>query len=720
MAGEEKVRRYRAFIAYSHRDKRWAAWLHRRLEFYRVPHRLVGRRTAAGIIQRRLTPIFRDREELATANDLSGRITQALEDSDNLIVVCSPSAAKSKWVNEEIRRFRQIGRGSRIFCFVVGGQPPGANSGSDGGEGAFPATLCGQSTEERAAGSEPAEPLAADARRGHDGRRLALMKLVAGLLGVNLDELRRRELQRRNRRWAAITVLALTVMTATSLLALEATVQRGIAEQRRAQAESLVAFMLGNLRKELQPIGRLDLLDMVGKRALAYYASQNPDSMDASSLERRAQALRLIGQVYFNRGHLDQALAAFKQAESTTARLLARKPDDPERIYAHAQSVFWIAYVAYQRGHYAQAEPGLRYYVTLAKKLIEIDPDNIDYQQQLAYATTSLAAALKAQKKFQAASIVFRKDIAVSSVLARKFPKDIQKWLDLANIRAWYADAQKGLGHFDEAHRQRLMQLAIYQKLLAADPDNSDVRYALASCDRALAHLAVSRGDLDDAVARLEAVIKISDGLVKLDPTNTSWQEVDAGGWITLGEVRYTRDEFSAAAKAADKAEQIASKLLEKDPTVLAWQTTLNTRIQLLSARLASHDGRHDDALKIASTVAATLTAMPANTRDTETVEVLLIAAYLLQGDELQALHRTGSANAWKKVLSITSANSNGFLTAESRTVIAGAYLRLGDTKNARRIVAELDAIGYRAPELIDLKRRIAKRHTEQASMRSP
>src|SRR5215471_14241860 len=57
--------RYRAFISYSHQDRAWADWLHRALETYRVPRRLVGRRTEIGIIPKRIAPVFRDREELA-------------------------------------------------------------------------------------------------------------------------------------------------------------------------------------------------------------------------------------------------------------------------------------------------------------------------------------------------------------------------------------------------------------------------------------------------------------------------------------------------------------------------------------------------------------------------------------------------------------------------------------------------------------------------------
>ncbi len=70
--------KYRAFISYSHQDKAWGDWLHKALETYRVPRRLVGRVTRDGAIPRRLFPIFRDREEPPTSSDLGANISEAL------------------------------------------------------------------------------------------------------------------------------------------------------------------------------------------------------------------------------------------------------------------------------------------------------------------------------------------------------------------------------------------------------------------------------------------------------------------------------------------------------------------------------------------------------------------------------------------------------------------------------------------------------------------
>ncbi|MFM8890910.1 MAG: toll/interleukin-1 receptor domain-containing protein [Planctomycetia bacterium] len=86
---------YVAFISYSHADAAIAKRLHRWLESYRIPRRLVGRETALGTVPPRLRPIFRDREELPTSADLGEQIGAALRASQCLIVICSPRAAQS-------------------------------------------------------------------------------------------------------------------------------------------------------------------------------------------------------------------------------------------------------------------------------------------------------------------------------------------------------------------------------------------------------------------------------------------------------------------------------------------------------------------------------------------------------------------------------------------------------------------------------------------------
>lgn len=215
--------KYWAFISYSHADEEWAKWLHKSIETYRVPRKLVGRETPQGEIPKRLFPIFRDRDELPGASDLGGKIQQALKQSRSLIVICSPKSAVSKWVNEEVKTYKSLGLSDRVFCLITDGEP---NAAPDSGLlEAFPEAVRFQVTADRQVTEQPAEPIAADGRPGKDGKPNALLKLLSGVMGVGYDELRQREKQRQRKRrlrLAAATAAVVLLIAATYLLVADA------------------------------------------------------------------------------------------------------------------------------------------------------------------------------------------------------------------------------------------------------------------------------------------------------------------------------------------------------------------------------------------------------------------------------------------------------------------------------------------------------------------
>src|SRR5206468_10198963 len=91
--------------------------------------------------------------------------------------------------------------------------------------------------------SKRADPLAADFRVQGEGKRLAFLKLVAGMLGVGLDELVRRDQTRRQRHLAYAAAGSLAGMAVTSTLAVSAIEARNEARDQRREAEGLLAFM---------------------------------------------------------------------------------------------------------------------------------------------------------------------------------------------------------------------------------------------------------------------------------------------------------------------------------------------------------------------------------------------------------------------------------------------------------------------------------------------
>ncbi|UTF59001.1 toll/interleukin-1 receptor domain-containing protein [Gilvimarinus sp. DA14] len=102
--------KYWAFISYSHTDESIGKRVHKYLEKLPLSKRKHG--------VKKLFPIFRDKDELPTSSDLGSQLNSALLDSKYLLVICTPTSAKSKWVNEEIRKFSELGRASRIIAFI--------------------------------------------------------------------------------------------------------------------------------------------------------------------------------------------------------------------------------------------------------------------------------------------------------------------------------------------------------------------------------------------------------------------------------------------------------------------------------------------------------------------------------------------------------------------------------------------------------------------------
>lgn len=224
------ARRYRAFISYSHRDETWARWLHSALERTTIDRDLVGKETRVGAVPKSLRPIFRDREDFSAAASLAEQTRDALNASEFLIIVCSPNAARSLHVNEEIRFFKAAGNSDRVLPIIVSGEPGHPELEC------FPKALRHKVRPDGSLTREVEEPIAADARSIGDGKDVARLKLVAALLGLTLDEVIRRA-KRESRRQLVRWIVGLAVATlALAGLGLWAEFNRHEAERQRQEA----------------------------------------------------------------------------------------------------------------------------------------------------------------------------------------------------------------------------------------------------------------------------------------------------------------------------------------------------------------------------------------------------------------------------------------------------------------------------------------------------
>jgi tetratricopeptide (TPR) repeat protein len=669
--------RYWAFLSYSSHDRAAARWLQRALETYLVPRRLVGRPTPAGPCPARLRPVFRDRSELAADSDLSARISEALDDSAFLIVVCSPAAAASRWVDEEIARFRARHGEDRILAVIVAG---GAEH-----EACFPAAL------RYSDHSGHGEPIAADLRPGGDGRRMALLKLVAGMVDVGLDELVQRDNQRRQRQLAGLAAVSLAGMGAMGALALSAVHSRDEARRQRGQAEGLIEFMLTDLRKRVEPSGRLDLMDGIGAKALSYYGAQRPQDLDAGSLGRRARALRLMGEISVQRGQLDQALHDFEGASATTGELMDRAPADGARVFDHAQNRFWVGNIAFERGQGAKAENAFKGYLALANRLTALDPARDDWRAEVVYADTALGALYLDEGRDPEAAQAFSRSLGVSQGLAARHPDDLDHKLDVAMGHAWLGDALEKEGRLGDAGAQRRDQLAVYGAILARDRTVQAASFGAIVAMRALAREALLRGDTAGALTGFTEAARRAEALLAGQKDNMSIANEVAAAQIDLADALLYAGKVDQAAQHQARAASLAATALAADPTVKDWRT-YRAHARLIAATIAARRGHPGEALVLDQATLAELTAAPQVGVNTEG-RWLVDRARLHAGDDLAALRRPPEARAqWTAAAADLSGPVERY---EPRLlmILAAADRRLGRAADARAVGARLAAL---------------------------
>ena len=507
----ERGPQYRAFISYSHADSAWGRRIHRGLETYKLPAKLIGTVTMRGAVPARLSPIFRDREELSAGVDLSAQVQDALAASDALIIICSPQSKASFWVGKEIETFRALHPERPIFAALIEGEP------SD----AFPDALV-------QLGDRVAEPIAADFRKSGDGARLAKLKLVAGLTGLKLDDLVQRDAQRQWRRVMAVTLVAGVAVLIMALLLVMALRAQSEAERQRAEAEGIVEYMLTDLRDKLKGVGRLDVMAAVNERAMGYYQTQaSLGDMPPESLERRARILHAMGEDDEKRGDLGLALKKFEEAHRTTAAVLARKPDDADAIFAHAQSEYWVGRIAELRGQFAEARQRYKFYALAAKRLFELEPSNPDYLMEMAWAHMNLGnidfhtrrAPEFGQKEYETA-------LTWMDQAARKKPNDIGISLEVSNAYAWLADSLYLQGKIASSIATRKRQLAMNISAAKKNNQNTSIRFEIAKAHYSVAANLRKAGYPGDSQSHIKIARTEMTSLVKFERNNTQWTEM--------------------------------------------------------------------------------------------------------------------------------------------------------------------------------------------------
>jgi len=590
--------KYAGFISYSHHDRKVGEWLHRALERYRVPRRLVGQPGAHGPVPARLYPIFRDRDELS-AGVLAEQLRAAIGQSRCFILICSPQAAASRWVNAEVEQwFAAGGSPARLLCLIADGEPNATAQGRPERECLPPAL------RNRIIDGLPFEPMAAQLDADADGRDNARLKLIAGMLGVGYDELKRRDLVARNRRLAMLAGLSLGVAAMTVALAIYAVLAQREAERSRQQGEDLIGFMLGALRGKLEPLGKLDILDAVGDQAIAYFAGLDTGrDPGPRALAARAKALRQIGEVRFAQGRPAEAVDTLTAALKIQRDLSRRQPDDNELLFELGQTEFWVGYAAWRAGQYDRAESNLIAYERVSQQLAAREPANPKYQTEVAYALNNLGVLAYERKRYAEALPLFQQSSSAAGKFVDDPTIDAETVRSLLDSMSWEGSTLVSLHRYDEGllklgeHSHRL------HALVRQHPDDRRQQYQLLLSLTALGSEAINAGQPELALATVREGIPLGKRLIASDPSNVDYRLTAARHLHIEAAALFQQQRWQAAAASNAEAHDQLLEVLHHDHS-RAWARHDMVRCWDLALELAWRNG---DVARIRATVSEAL-----------------------------------------------------------------------------------------------------------------
>jgi serine/threonine-protein kinase len=502
---------------------------------------------------------------------------------------------------------------------------------------------------------------------------------------------------------AAVVLLVLGVTKYTVDLARERTAAvaaREEADRRRGQAESLIGFMLGDLRARLQQAGRLELLEEVGRQATAYFNAVPPEELSGDELFRRSQSMHQIGQIRQAEGALKAAVDAYHDAIDFAQQAVARDPTNGEWQLGLATARFYAGEALRVQGDLPGAMREYEAYRNIAQRLVDREPQNERWLLELSYGLGGVAMIHELEGDLESARQELESAQRIKEELARRNPADVERREAVATGHYRLGLLLDKLGEVDAALTHHLADLEVRRDLVAHQPDNFAVKRRYRAALSFVGSAYEDRGDVGMAVNYYRLQRDVASAYAAADPRNSDWRRDEAMAESNLAGALHLMGSLQEAARTYERALTIIKPIADASPTQATRQRDLADAE--LGIGLTYFDiGDLDAAADRAAEVERLLAPLLARGTDWEAArtaaEGRLLAADVAarRGDARQAQQWRQSALAM--VGSSQEANPEKRLLA----VQARALLALNRRAEARPIVERLTRLGYRHPTLM-------------------
>ncbi|BAV98884.1 winged helix-turn-helix domain-containing protein [Lysobacter enzymogenes] len=550
---------------------------------------------------------------------------------------------------------------------------------------------------------------AAEGRRNdhllNPGRPLAEAREAARRLPDQLDAddlqfLHACERQQRRKQWlraGAIGALCALALVATGL-GLQAWQARREAEQRRDQAQTLVAFMLDDLAEQLRPLGNLKLLRSIANQSLSYLERMPETDMQPRELVSHARALRTVGEVLLDQGKFDDARVAFERAHAASARALDQEPQSLEALAESGTTAYWLGYHDYKQKKFDATRTHWQAYLHASERLVQRAPEDPRWRLELSYALNNLGTLAYSGQRLDEAGELFARSAAIKRQLLADKPDDSNLRYELVDSLSWLSSAQDARGLLAEAAQGYAAQTQMLRELVDSEPNADEWRRKLATSLLRSSVLALDRGQTEQAEREIAESVRMLKNLSEQQPDNQTWQRNLGHAYAHAGWVAAMAGARASALERLRAAQRTLAPIMQAKDRPPEWRLLDATvRLRLVQADpLASAE----DADAAIADLQSLHEGAPADLPNRSS----FARALAWRGERYAAAGETARARVdfqqVDRLLAQFAADTRDrvVLDAWSR-----AQVRLGARARAARQIAWLQRAGYRHPGFVAL-----------------
>lgn len=500
---------------------------------------------------------------------------------------------------------------------------------------------------------------------------------------------------------AALVAVLAGASVVSSVLALRArraeraqAQQRALAEDEQANAEDLLAFMLGDLRTQLARMGRLDVLESIADKAMTYFASRKAGELSDTALARHSQALTQIGEIRMAEARYADATAAFTEAYERAAALSAKHPKNGDMLFDRGQSEYWIGYVNWRRGEFGDAATWLTRYRDTSLALLAIDPSRTSWRRELIYSDHNLAVLCMDQGEFAKARSGFLEELDTLEKLHQADPADLKLCDQIAEAHSWLGSLAEQQGHYSEATDQFAAKTRQLEQLVKTAPDTAEWKYKLADAFLICTNIRMTRGELAPARKSLAQGRTLIDALVVQDPSNRVWLQTSLEARLMGAMLDKSEGNATIAAHGVNEILPQLETLATAEPSDRGFAKWLALAWRLESQLCPA--GSRADAARDAARAVEIGEGLVQDHGATATEVGECANAYIVAGEiALRAGDRTAAQKDWQRaneMLSPRVAHSRDWRLLDPAARVAAV---LGHPEKARALIARLSQMGY-------------------------